>query len=147
MNDKESPSVMVDAIVETNDKLLLVKRKKDPFKGSRSFPGGKVDLYEKVEEAVKRELREETSLDIEPIAILGVYSDPSRDPRGHRISITFIARIISGEAKAADDAESIEWLPINEQKDLAFDHNKILKDYHQWKKTKGTYWSTNSIDV
>ena len=85
---------MVDAIVERDDKLLLVKRKKDPFKGSLSFPGGKVDIGEKVEDAVKRELREETSLEIELTDILGVYSDPARDPRGHRISVTFIARII-----------------------------------------------------
>ena len=96
MSDKESPSVMVDAIVERDDKLLLVKRKKDPFKGSLSFPGDKVDTGEKVEDAVKRELREETSLDIALIDILGVYSDPARDPREHRISVTFIARIISG---------------------------------------------------
>jgi 8-oxo-dGTP diphosphatase len=124
MSDKESPSVMVDAIVESNDKLLLVKRKKDPFKGFLSFPGGNVDLGEKVEDAVKRELREETSLDIAPTDILGVYSDPSKDPRGHRISIAFIARIISGEAKASDDAESVEWLPVNDQMDLAFDFYK-----------------------
>jgi 8-oxo-dGTP diphosphatase len=144
MSDKESPSVMVDAIIERNDELLLVKRRKDPFKGVLSFPGGKVDLGERVEDAVKRELREETNLDIEPTDILGVYSDPSRDPRGHRISITFIARIISGEAKAADDAESVEWLPVNDQRDLAFDHNKILKDYQQWRKTKATYWSAKA---
>jgi NUDIX domain len=97
---------------------------------------------ERVEDGLKRELKEETNLDVEPKDILGVYSDPSRDPRGHRISITFLATIKSGDAKAADDAESIEWLPINEQKDLAFDHNKILKDYRQWKQTKGTYWSS-----
>ena len=66
------------------------------------------------------------------------------DPRGHRISITFIAKIISGEAKAADDAESVEWLPVNDQRDLAFDHNKILKDYQQWRKTKATYWSAKA---
>ena len=144
MSDKESPSVMVDAIVERDDKLLLVKRKKDPFKGSLIFPGGKVDIGEKVEDAVKRELREETSLEIELTDILGVYSDPARDPRGHRISVTFIARIISGEAKAADDAESIEWLPLNDQRNLAFDHNKILKDYQQWRNTKGTYWSSKT---
>jgi 8-oxo-dGTP diphosphatase len=144
MSDKESPSVMVDAIVERNDKLLLVKRKKDPFKGFLSFPGGKIDLGEKVEDAVKRELREETNLAIEPTDILGVYSDPSRDHRGHIISITFIAKIISGEAEAGDDAESVEWLPVNDQKALAFDHNKILKDYQQWRKTKATYWSSKA---
>lgn len=55
---------------------------------------------------------------------------------GHRISVTFIARIISGDAKAADDAESIQLLPLDDQTNLAFDHNKILKDYQQWKKSK-----------
>jgi len=142
MSEKESPSVMVDAVVIENEKLLLVTRKKDPFKGFLTFPGGKVDEGEKVEDAVKRELREETSLDIEPTDILGVYSDPSRDPRGHRISVAFIARVISGEAKPSSDAESIEWLSVNEIKELGFDHNKILKDYQIWRSAKGTFWSS-----
>ena len=133
---------MVDGIVERDNKLLLVRRKKDPFKGSLSFPGGKVDEGERVEDALKRELKEETNLVIEPTDILGVYSDPSRDPRGHRVSMTFIAIIKSGDAKAADDAESIEWLPQNEQKELGFDHNKILKDYQRWRNSKGTFWSS-----
>ena len=144
MSEKESPSVMVDAVVIENEKLLLVTRKKDPFKGFLTFPGGKVDEGEKVEDAVKRELREETSLDIEPTDILGVYSDPSRDPRGHRISVTFIAKVISGEAKPSSDAESIEWISVNEIKELGFDHNKILKDYQKWKSAKGTFWSSKS---
>jgi 8-oxo-dGTP diphosphatase len=144
MSEKESPSVMVDAVVIENEKLLLVTRKKDPFKGFLTFPGGKVDEGEKVEDAVKRELREETSLDIDPTDILGVYSDPSRDPRGHRISVTFIAKVISGEAKPSSDAESIEWLSVNEIKELGFDHNKILKDYQIWRSAKGTFWSSKS---
>jgi 8-oxo-dGTP diphosphatase len=144
MSEKESPSVMVDAVVIENQKLLLVTRKKDPFKGFLTFPGGKVDEGEKVEDAVKRELREETSLDIEPTDILGVYSDPSRDPRGHRISVAFIAKVISGEAKPSSDAESIEWLSVNEIKELGFDHNKILKDYQIWRSAKGTFWSSKS---
>ena len=144
MSEKESPSVMVDAVVIENEKLLLVTRKKDPFKGFLTFPGGKVDEGEKVEDAVKRELREETSLDIEPTDILGVYSDPSRNPRGHRISVAFIAKVISGEAKPSSDAESIEWLSVNEIKELGFDHNKILKDYQIWRSAKGTFWSSKS---
>ena len=123
---------------------LWSREKKIRLKDFSAFQEVKWILGEKVEDAVKRELREETNLDIEPTDILGVYSDPSRDPRGHRISITFIARIISGEAKAADDAESVEWLPVNDQRDLAFDHNKILKDYQQWRKTKATYWSSKT---
>ena len=93
---------------------------------------------------MKRELQEETNLQIEPIDILGVYSDPRRDPQGHRISVTFIARVIDGQEKAADDAETIKWISIEDQVDLAFDHNKILNDYKQWRKTKGTYWSSKT---
>jgi ADP-ribose pyrophosphatase YjhB (NUDIX family) len=72
---------------------------------------------------------EETNLDIEPVDILGVYSDPTTGPRGHRVSITFIAKISGGKEKAADDAEKIEWISFDDQVDLAFDHNKILNDY------------------
>jgi 8-oxo-dGTP diphosphatase len=78
MSDRESPLVMVDAIVERND-MLLVKRKKEPFRGYLSFPDGH---RRKGEDSVKRELREETSLEIELKDILGAYSDPARDTKG-----------------------------------------------------------------
>ncbi len=55
-----------------------------------------------------------------------------------------MVRVISGKAKAGDDAESVEWLSINNKKNLAFDHNKILEDYRKWRKTKGTYWSSKN---
>ena len=144
MTSREPPSIMVDAILEQKDRVLFVKRGKDPFKGKWSLPGGKIDPGEKVEDAVKRELFEETSLAIVPTGILGVYSDPKRDPRGHRVSITFIAKASGGEAKGGDDAESAQWFPINEELDLAFDHNKILNDYKQWRKSIGTFWSSKA---
>lgn len=136
------PTIMVDGILEKDDMVLYVKRKKDPFKGSWSFPGGKLNTGERVEDAIKRELFEETGLVILPTDILGIYSDPARDPRGHRISVTFIAKITGGEAKGADDAESVQWFPIHDELDLAFDHNKILNNYREWRKNKGTYWSS-----
>jgi 8-oxo-dGTP diphosphatase len=142
MSDSGPPSVMVDGILEKDDRVLYVKRKKDPFKGGWSFPGGKVNAGEKVEDALKRELFEETGLVIFPIDILGVYSDPARDPRGHRISVTFVAKVTGGEAKGGDDAESAQWFPINDELELAFDHNKILNNYREWRKNKGTYWSS-----
>ena len=142
MSDSGPPSVMVDGILEKDDRVLYVKRKKDPFKGGWSFPGGKVNTGERVEDALKRELFEETGLVILPTDILGVYSDPARDPRGHRISVTFIAKVTGGEAKGGDNAESAQWFPINDELDLAFDHNKILNNYREWRKNKGTYWSS-----
>jgi 8-oxo-dGTP diphosphatase len=146
MKEYPKPAVAVDIILESDGNLLLVKRKKDPFKGILCFPGGFVNVGEKVEVAAKREAYEETNLQIEPIEILGVYSDPQRDPRGHTISISFIGKITDGVAKAGDDAASLEWMSLDDNKlQLAFDHRSILQDYRRWKKLKGTYWSSKFI--
>jgi 8-oxo-dGTP diphosphatase len=81
---------------------------------------------------------------VEPVDILGVYSDPNRDPRGHIISITFIAKINSGELNAGDGVAELKWVEINNIKEikLGFDHSRILSDYELWQKNKGTYWSS-----
>jgi len=147
MKEYPKPAVAVDIILESDGNLLFVKRKKDPFKGVLSIPGGFVNLGEKVEVAAKREAYEETNLQVEPIAILGVYSDPLRDPRGHTISISFIGKITGGIAKPGDDADSLKWAsPDDSELQLAFDHRRILQDYRSWKKLKGTYWSSKSLD-
>jgi 8-oxo-dGTP diphosphatase len=147
MKEYRKPAVAVDIILESDGNLLLVKRKKDPFKGILCFPGGFVNVGEKVEVAAKREAYEETNLQIEPIEILGVYSDPQRDPRGHTISISFIGKITAGIAEAGDDADSLKWVsPDDNELQLAFDHRRILQDYRRWKKLKGTYWSSKSLD-
>jgi 8-oxo-dGTP diphosphatase len=142
MKEYPKPAVTVDMILEKDGDLLLVKRKKDPFKGFLCIPGGFVNMGERVEEAAKREALEETNLNVEPTDILGIYSDPQRDPRGHTISITFVGKITNGDAKAGDDADSIEWISIDDERHLAFDHHKILQDYRHWRKTRGTYWSS-----
>ena len=142
MKEYQKPAVTVDMILEKDGNLLLVKRKKDPFKGFLCIPGGFVNMGERVEEAAKREALEETNLNVEPTDILGIYSDPQRDPRGHTISITFVGKITNGDAKAGDDADSIEWISIDDERHLAFDHHKILQDYRHWRKTRGTYWSS-----
>jgi 8-oxo-dGTP diphosphatase len=143
MKEYPRPGVTVDIILERMCKVLLVKRKKDPFKGFLCIPGGFVNFGEKVEVAAKREAYEETNLQVEPITILGVYSDPLRDPRGHTVSISFIARIISGVPKAGDDADDIKWVSLNDDTvRLAFDHRRILQDYSRWKQLGGTYWSS-----
>lgn len=142
MKEYPKPAVTVDMILEKDGDFLLVKRKKDPFKGFLCIPGGFVNVGERVEEAAKREALEETNLNVEPTDILGIYSDPQRDPRGHTISITFVGKITNGDAKAGDDADSIEWISIDDERHLAFDHHKILQDYGHWRKTRGTYWSS-----
>jgi ADP-ribose pyrophosphatase YjhB (NUDIX family) len=147
----KNPTPTVDIIIENDSQILLVKRKNEPFKDHLVLPGGFVNEGEKVEDAAKREAREETSLEVELIEILGVYSDPRRDPRGHIISTVFIGKSShnrTGEidAVAGDDAAEIEWINIEEigNKNLGFDHIHNLLDYKRWKKFGGTFWSSKS---
>jgi 8-oxo-dGTP diphosphatase len=122
----------------------MVRRRKDPFKDRLALPGGFVNEGETVEEAMKREAIEETSLEVEPVDILGVYSDPKRDPRKHILTVVFIGIIVGGSEKAGDDAASIEWVKIADiqQQQIAFDHAQILHDYCQWRNSGETFWST-----
>ena len=139
-----NPTPTVDVILQRDSKVLMVRRRKDPFKDRLAFPGGFVNEGETVEEAMKREAIEETSLEVEPVDILGVYSDPKRDPRKHILSVVFIGIIVGGSEKAGDDAASIEWVKISDiqQQQIAFDHAQILLDYCQWRNSGGTFWST-----
>jgi 8-oxo-dGTP diphosphatase len=147
MDKPRNPIPTIDVILteqSNSNKILLIKRKNDPFKRYFALPGGFVNEGEKVEDALRREAEEELSIKVEPSDILGIYSDPNRDPRGHIMSIAFIAKIISGELKAEDDAADLQWFEINtlENINLAFDHSKILSDYKTWVSNKGTYWSS-----
>ena len=147
MDKPRNPIPTIDIILSENsnsNKVLLIKRNKDPFKDYFSLPGGFVDEGEKVEDAVRREAEEELLVKVEPINILGVYSDPNRDPRGHIMSITFIAKIIKGNLKEGDGVAELRWVEINnlENIKLGFDHSKILSDYETWLKNKETYWSS-----
>jgi ADP-ribose pyrophosphatase YjhB (NUDIX family) len=139
-----NPTPTVDAILQRDSKVLMVRRKKDPFKDHLALPGGFVDEGETVEDAMKREAMEETSLEVEPIDILGVYSDPMRDPRKHIMTVVFVGIIIRGSVKAGDGVASIEWVELSdiEKQRLAFDHAAILRDYRKWKASGGTFWST-----
>ena len=137
----KNPIPAVDFLIskDNNSKILLVRRKNDPFKGMLSVPGGFIKEGETAEEAMRREAEEETSLTVEPTAILGVYSDPRRDPRMHTLSVTFITRIVQGNEKARDDAAAVQWIELEgeldrlvESKQIAFDHSKILNDYKKW---------------
>jgi ADP-ribose pyrophosphatase YjhB (NUDIX family) len=141
---QKNPFPMVDIIIERNDKIVLIKRGVEPFKRLIAIPGGHMELGETIENAAKREAKEETSLDVELIDILGVYSDPKRDPRKHSMATVFIGKPIKGKLRAGDDAKEAFWMDLNkiESYEFAFDHKKILLDYLKWRKKKGTYWST-----
>lgn len=119
----------VDGVILYRGGVVLIKRKHEPFKDFYALPGGFVEYGETVEEALKREMKEETGLDVRILKLVGVYSDPGRDPRGHTVSVAFLC-IGEGELKAGDDAKEVHVVPIDEVEKLplAFDHAKILRD-------------------
>ncbi len=129
-NGYEAPALTVDAVVEVEGKILLVRRGKEPFKGFWALPGGFVKCGETVEEAVVREIEEETGLRMVVKDILGVYSEPNRDPRGHVVSVCFLGSA-EGVPRGGDDASEAKLFDISELKGLmlAFDHSRILRDY------------------
>ncbi len=128
------PAVTVDIILATDEtevQVLLIERKKPPFKGQWAFPGGFLDPDETLENAAKRELKEETGLDINNLKQFKTYSDPERDPRGRTISTVFYAKIHpSGKvmAKAGDDAAKTRWFSLKNLPNLAFDHRQIIEE-------------------
>lgn len=143
MTQFKIPSITVDAIIERDNKILLIRRKGATFNGYLALPGGYVDYGETVENAVIREVHEEVGMITQPKEILGVYSSPERDPRSHVISIVFVVQG-QGDPIAGDDAESFEWVSCDkiQNHSLAFDHNLIVEDYLKWKQERGTYWSS-----
>ena len=144
MKKYSNPTPTVDVILQRESNVLMIRRKNEPFKNYLALPGGFVNEGETIEEAVKREALEETSLEVEPIEILGAYSDPKRDPRKHIVTVVFVGIIVGGNSKAGDDAAEVEWIKLVDiqKQQIAFDHAQILRDYSQWKNSGGTYWST-----
>ncbi|OYT59518.1 ADP-ribose pyrophosphatase [Thermoplasmatales archaeon ex4484_30] len=124
----KSPRLTVDGVIIKDKKILLIRRKNEPFKGKWALPGGFVDYGERVEDAVIREIKEETGLDTKIARLLGVYSDPERDPRGHTVSIAYLLSPKEGVPEGGDDALEARFFDINELPSLAFDHDKIIKD-------------------
>ncbi len=122
-----TPKLTVDAVIILNGKIVLIKRKNPPYQGMFALPGGFVDIGETTEEATAREVLEETGLLIEIIKLLGVYSAPLRDPRGHTVSVCYLA-LGRGNPKADSDAEDIKLFEVTDIPKLAFDHNMIIDD-------------------
>ena len=126
--DMTRPFLAVDIVCVTEEGLVLIERKWPPL--GFALPGGHVDYGESTEAAAIREMKEETGLDIKIIRMIGVYSEPTRDPRKHTISVAYMATA-RGIPKAADDAKSIKVVKAFEdlkESDLCFDHYKILTE-------------------
>jgi 8-oxo-dGTP diphosphatase len=127
MNYK-SPKLTADGAMITDNKILLIKRKNDPFKGKWALPGGFVEYGETVEDAVVREVQEETGIITTIKDLIGIYSDPNRDPRGHTITVVYLLNKKGGVLIAEDDAADAKFFDINDLPKLAFDHDIIIKD-------------------
>ncbi|MFX1389590.1 MAG: NUDIX domain-containing protein [Promethearchaeota archaeon] len=128
-----TPLLTVDAVILLNQQkdLVLIRRKNPPFQGVLALPGGFVDIGETVEEACTREAFEETNIKVNLIKLIGVFSDPKRDPRGHTVTVAFLCepKTKHENPKAKDDAMSLEIIPLIELPSLklAFDHMEIIR--------------------
>ncbi len=132
MPPPKTPLLTVDAVIlyEKNN-IILIRRKYPPFQGEYALPGGFVDIGETVEDACIREVEEETNINVKIVKLIGVFSDPKRDPRGHTITIAFLCEPLTKneKPKAKDDAAALEIIPISNiaSLKLAFDHMEIIK--------------------
>ncbi len=133
MADRPHPLPTVDVVIEIGDRIVLIRRRNPPH--GWALPGGFIDAGERVGDAARREAREETALEVELTDVLGVYSDPTRDPRGPTISTVFIGRA-TGVPQAGDDAAGVALFGADDlPTPLAFDHAQILADYFRYRRT------------
>ncbi len=125
----KTPALTADCVViDAKGRLLLIRRGRPPFKGKYALPGGFAEIGETIEDACRRELMEETGIKAGKLELLGVYSDPSRDPRGHTCSVVYLTRVARATPKAGDDAAAAEWVEDWWKLELAFDHARIVSD-------------------
>lgn len=127
-----TPFLTIDVIILYEGGVVLIKRSNSPYKGCYALPGGFVEVGETVEEAAIREAHEETGLNIQLVRLVGVYSRPDRDPRGHTVSICFLARG-SGTLRCGSDAARVDVLAMETVVSwpdgmLAFDHGCMIAD-------------------
>lgn len=130
--DYPRPAVTVDIVIVTREerpRVLLIRRKHDPFAGMWAIPGGFVDMDEALEDAARRELLEETGVRARRLEQLATFGEPGRDPRGRTISVVYLAQVDADKLKtrADDDAAEVGWHPLDHLPPLAFDHKEILQ--------------------
>ncbi|MBZ5588655.1 MAG: NUDIX hydrolase [Acidobacteriia bacterium] len=124
-----TPVLTADAVILDPEKgVVLIRRGHPPFEGCWALPGGFVEVGESCADACVREAREETGLEVEPVALLGVYSRPDRDPRGHTVSTVYLCRVLGGRLSGGDDASEARWFDDLTGIELAFDHATVLAD-------------------
>jgi len=126
----KTPALSTDcAIFDGRGRVLLIRRGNPPFKGEHALPGGFVEVGETVEDACRREVLEEVGIEVGELRLIGVYSDPARDPRGHAVSVAFLAVLSRASTPCAgSDAADAEWVEDWRNLTLAFDHAQVLAD-------------------
>lgn len=128
MSKPKSPALTVDCVVfDGEDRLLLIRRARAPFADRYALPGGFVEVGETVEAAALRELKEETGLEGRIVRLIGVYSAPNRDPRGHTVGVAFLVAS-DGAPRAGDDAAAAAFMADWRALSYAFDHARIIAD-------------------
>jgi 8-oxo-dGTP diphosphatase len=125
------PRVAVDGLVLVDRKLVAVLRGNEPFRGMPALPGGFVELGERTVDAVVREVREETGLETKVVRLVGVFSGPERDPRGHVISIAYALEPVGGHLRAGSDAAEIVRVDPASPPPMAFDHTEIVRRWRE----------------
>lgn len=129
--DYPRPTVTVDVVILTREpkpRVLLIRRKNEPFAGAWAIPGGFVNMDEDLETAARRELIEETGVRVARLEQLHTFGDPGRDPRGRTISVVYMAQLSAARLapRAQDDAAEVGWHPLDRLPPLAFDHGTVL---------------------
>lgn len=137
MNRPVTPLLAADALIELVDQpgrpIVLIERRNPPY--GWAIPGGFVDVGESLEQATVREAKEETCLDVTLVALLGIYSNPARDPRGHTVTAVYVAQA-TGTPQAADDAKNLQVFSLDTlPSPLAFDHDMVLDDYRRFRES------------
>ena len=136
MTRPSTPIIAADIIIELLDEpgrpIVLIERRNPP--SGWAIPGGFVDVGETVEDAALREAEEETGLKVKLKALLGLYSDPARDPRGHTVTAVYVAEA-HGKPEAGDDAKDVQVFDPMKPPALAFDHALVLADYRRFRET------------
>lgn len=118
---------VTDAVILQDGRIVLIRRNKEPFKGMWALPGGFAEENETAEECCGREAYEETGLRVRVKRLIGIFSDPERDPRG-TIAGAYLCKVVGGELKGGDDAKEAKWFSLEKLPELAFDHKKIIEE-------------------
>lgn len=130
MNKIRSSLLAVDGIILKNAQILLVKRAIYPFVGSYELPGGHVEYGETVENAIKREMKEELGISVKIKKLIGVYSNLKRDPRYHTVAIVYLLKKGKGKIRLSKEASEFKFFPLQGlPRKIGFDHRKIINDF------------------